>query len=401
MTHKKILVINCGSSSLKYQLFLMPEGLNLVKGIVEKIGLKDSFIKQENKNDKVYEKKKEVKDHKDAFKLMLEAITDPTYGMINNINEIDAVGHRVVHGGEWYSDSVIIDERVIEIIEKCSDLAPLHNPPNLQGILSAMEFIPNAKHTATFDTAFHQTLPDYAYTYALPYKFYEEYKIRKYGFHGTSHRYVMTKALQFCERSHKNTNLITVHLGNGCSITAINAGKSIDTSMGLTPLEGLVMGTRSGDIDPAIIGYLVDKGYDIKDIMNALNKKSGLLGISEISNDLRDIEKAILEGNKKAQLAVDVFAYRVKKYIGAYCAIMVKVDILVFTGGIGQNSVLMRERICKNLQNIGIHLDPERNKLVGSHLGIISTDYSPITILVVPTDEEQRIAQDAYELIMK
>ncbi len=401
MVNKKILVINCGSSSLKYQLFLMPEGLNLIKGIVERIGLKDSFIKQETKDGKVYEKKKDVKDHKEAFKMVVEAITNPEFGIISNVNEINAVGHRVVHGGEWYSDSVIIDNKVIEIIEKCSDLAPLHNPPNLQGILSAMEFIPEAKHTATFDTAFHQTLPDYAYTYALPYDFYEKYKIRKYGFHGTSHRYVMTKALQFCERSPRNTNLITVHLGNGCSITAINAGKSIDTSMGLTPLEGLVMGTRSGDLDPAIIGYLVDKGYEIKDIMNILNKKSGLLGISEISNDLRDIEKAITEGNKKAQLAVDVFAYRVKKYIGAYCAIMVKVDILVFTGGIGQNSVLMRERICKNLQNIGIHLDIERNKLVGSHLGVISTDYSPITILVVPTDEEERIARDAYELIMK
>jgi len=332
---------------------------------------------------------------------MIDAITDKEYGIISDNNEINAVGHRVVHGGESYSDSVIIDEKVIETIEKCSDLAPLHNPPNLQGIISAIEAMPNAKHTATFDTAFHQTLPDYAYIYPLPYEFYEQYKIRKYGFHGTSHRYVMTKALQFCERSAKNTNLITVHLGNGCSITAINAGKSVDTSMGLTPLEGLVMGTRSGDIDPAIIGYLADKGYDIKDIMNTLNKKSGLLGISGVSNDLRDIEKAASEGNKRAQLAIDVFAYRVKKYIGAYCAIMVKVDMLIFTGGIGQNSVLMRERICKNLQNIGIHLDPERNRLVGSHLGIISTDYSPVTILVVPTDEEERIARDAYELIMK
>ncbi|HQH30697.1 MAG TPA: acetate/propionate family kinase, partial [Spirochaetota bacterium] len=250
-------------------------------------------------------------------------------------------------------------------------------------------------------TSFHQTLPEYAYMYALPYELYEKFKIRRYGFHGTSHRYVMSKALDFCKRAKENTNLITCHLGNGCSITSIVAGRSIDTSMGLTPLEGLIMGTRSGDLDPAIIGYLVDKGYEIKDIIDILNKKSGMLGISGVSNDLRDIEKGAKEGNKRCQIAIDAFAYRVKKYIGSYCAVMVKCDILVFTGGIGENSVIMRERICRNLQSIGIHLDPDRNKLVGNHLGIVSADFSPVTILVVPTNEEERIARDSYDLSLK
>ena len=305
----------------------------------------------------------------------------------------------MVHGGEKYSESVIITEETIKDIEGLADLAPLHNPANLQGIRSAMEIMPDAKHSATFDTAFHQTIPDYAYMYALPHELYEKFKIRRYGFHGTSHRYVANKALEVCKRDKSNTNLITVHLGNGCSITAINSGKSIDTSMGLTPLEGLVMGTRSGDIDPAIIHYLVEKGYPEGDVINMLNKKSGLLGLSGVSNDLRDIEKASKEGDKNSTLAMEAFAYRVKKYIGAYCAVMVKLDILVFTGGIGENSVAMRERICKFLENVGIHLDREKNKLVGNHLGVISTDYSPITILVVPTDEEGQMARDAYTLM--
>ncbi|OHD16047.1 MAG: acetate kinase [Spirochaetes bacterium GWD1_27_9] len=404
----KILVINCGSSSLKYQLFLMPEGLNLIKGIVEKIGAADSFLKQETKEGKKLEIKKPITDHTEAFKAVVDAILDNEYGVLHNINEIDAVGHRVVHGGEKYNESAIITDDVIKDIEMLSDLAPLHNPANLQGIKAAMEVFSSkkadgkeVKHSATFDTAFHQTIPDYAYMYALPYELYEKYKIRRYGFHGTSHRYVANKALELCKRAKENTNLITVHLGNGCSITAIHNGKSIDTSMGLTPLEGLVMGTRSGDIDPAIIHYLIEKGLTDKEIIEMLNKKSGLLGLSEVSNDLRDLEKAALEGNKKAQIAIDTFAYRVKKYIGAFCAVMVKLDIIVFTGGIGQNSYLMRERISKCLENVGIHLDKERNKLVGNHTGMISTDYSPVTMLVIPTDEEEQMARDAYSLLMK
>lgn len=406
MKHTKILVINCGSSSLKYQLLLMPEGITLMKGNVERIGEKEAFIKQ-----KVVETSKESKklgtdiggipDHKKAFKLVVEGLIDKEFGCLEKMEEIEVVAHRVVHGGEKYSDSVIVTDEVLKDIEAFSDLAPLHNPANLMGIKSAMEILPNVPQTATFDTAFHQTIPDYAYTYALPYEFYEKYKIRRYGFHGTSHKYVANKSLEICKRSKDNTNIISCHLGNGCSITAINNGKSVDTSMGFTPLEGLVMGTRSGDIDPAIIQFLSTKGYTIDEINNILNKKSGVLGIYQKTNDMRDIEDAYLEGDKMAKLALDVFSYRVKKYIGAYCAIMVKVDILLFTGGVGENSPVMREMICNQLENIGIHIDSEKNTLVGRRMGVISKEYSPVTILAVPTDEERQMANDAYDLLHK
>ncbi|MBN2546350.1 MAG: acetate kinase [Spirochaetes bacterium] len=400
MNNKKILVINCGSSSLKYQLFLMPEGINLVKGLIERIGQKDSTIKQEHK-DKTIEKKVQVKDHNQAVKVMLEAILNPKDGILKNIKDIDSVAHRVVHGGEKYSEPVIITNEVVNDIENFADLAPLHNPVNLEGIKAAMEQIQSIKHTATFDTSFHQSIPEYAYMYAIPHELYEKFRIRRYGFHGSSHSYVANKALSYCKRAKENTNLITCHLGNGCSITAIAFGKSVDTSMGFTPLEGLVMGTRSGDIDPAIIHYLLDKGYTDKEVIDMLNKKSGLLGVSGLSNDVRDIEKAAKEGNKQAQLALDCFAYRIKKYIGAYSAVMVKVDILVFTGGIGQNSIYMRELIANNLFNIGIHFDKDKNKLIGNHIGIISTDYSPVTVIVIPTDEEKKMAEDSYTLLFQ
>jgi acetate kinase len=401
MNNRKILVINCGSSSLKYQLYMMPEGINLVKGMVDRIGQKNTTLIQEDKDGKTIEKKITVKDHSEAFNELINVMTDKKNGILHGINEIDGVAHRVVHGGEKYSDSVIITNEVLNDIEKFSDLAPLHNPVNLDGIKAAMQFLPNVKHTATFDTSFHQTIPEYAYMYGLPYELYEKYKIRRYGFHGTSHKFVANKALEYCKRAKENTNLITCHLGNGCSITAIAFGKSVDTSMGFTPLEGLVMGTRSGDIDPAIIHYLADKGYTDKEIIDLLNKKSGVLGLSGISNDMRDIEKAASEGNKKAKLALDAFSYRIRKYIGAYSTVLVKVDILVFTGGIGQNSVLMRELICKNLENIGIILDKEKNRLVGSHIGIISVDHSPITIMVIPTNEEKGMADDCYKLLFR
>ena len=399
MNNKKILIINCGSSSLKYQLYFMPEGITLVKGVVERIGQKKSFLKQENENGQIYEKKINAKDHKTAFSSVMEAILNKKHGVLKSIEEIDSVAHRVVHGGEKYSESVIVDANVIKDIEKLSDLAPLHNPVNLEGIMVAMDFLSEVKHTATFDTSFHQTIPDYAYMYGLPYELYEKYRIRRYGFHGTSHRYVASKALDYCKRAKENTNLITCHLGNGCSITAIVFGKSRDTSMGFTPLEGLVMGTRSGDIDPAIIHYLSDKGYTDKEIITLLNKKSGLLGLSGLSNDLRDLEKAIKNGNRLAKLAVETFSYRIKKYIGAYSAIMVKVDILVFTAGIGEQSVMVRELACKNLENIGYVIDKDKNRLVGNHIGIISADYSPVTIMVIPTNEEKRMAEDSYKLI--
>lgn len=408
MRSTKILVINCGSSSLKYQLFLMPDGINLCKGNVERIGQADeAFLKQKTPDGKALklnsgeiEGNLKLTDHKAAFKYVVTALLHPENGVLKDISEIDMVAHRVVHGGENYSDSVVIDDNVLTDIENLSDLAPLHNPANVQGIRSAMEILPGIPQTATFDTAFHQTIPEYAYRYAIPEEFYQKYKIRRYGFHGTSHRYVANQAVKQCKRSKENTNLITCHLGNGCSITAINSGKSIDTSMGFTPLEGLVMGTRSGNIDPAIVPYLVmNKGYTIEEVNTVLNKKSGVLGIHGSTNDMRDIEDEALAGKKNAQLALDIFAYRVKKYIGAYCAVMVKVDILVFTGGIGENSPILREKICTHLENIGIHLDKERNEKVGKGAGLISTDYSPVTILVVPTDEEQRMALDAYDLL--
>ncbi len=300
---------------------------------------------------------------------------------------------------KYYSSSVEINNKVIKHIDELSDLAPLHNPVNLEGIKAAMEFLPKAVHTATFDTAFHQTIPDYAYLYGLPMDLYNKYKIRRYGFHGTSHNFVANKALEYCKRSKENTNIISCHLGNGCSVTAIQQGKSIDTSMGFTPLEGLMMGTRSGDIDPAIIQYLAGKGMAIDEIMSMLNKKSGVFGLFG-KVDQRDIEKAESEGDKKATLALDAYAYRVKKYIGAYMAILEKVDIMIFTGGTGQFGVAMRERICKDLEFIGIHIDAEKNKLLGKNrLGIISRNFSPVTIMVVPTDEEKQMAEDAYGLI--
>lgn len=401
MGNKKILVINCGSSSLKYQLFLMKDGIRLVKGLVERIGQKDSCLIQESKDKKEINQKVAVKDHKTAFRLVIDSILDKKKGVLESIDQIDGIAHRVVHGGEKYADAVVIDDVVVKDIEAFCDLAPLHNPVNLEGIRASLEFLPNVKNTATFDTSFHQTIPDYAYMYAIPYELYEKYKIRRYGFHGTSHKYVARKAVEYCKRAKENTNLITCHLGNGCSITAVAYGRSCDTSMGFTPLEGLIMGTRSGDIDPAIIHYLSDKGYTDKEIINILNKQSGLLGLSGISNDLRDLQKAADAGDKNARLAIDAFAYRIKKYIGSYSAVMVKVDILVFTGGIGENSIMMRELIAKNLENIGFVLDTQKNKLVGNHIGVISADYSPVTIMVVPTDEERGMAEDCYKLLFE
>ena len=403
MSDKKILVINCGSSSLKYQLFIMNEnkGERLAKGNVERIGEKDSFLVHEKENGESFKEKVNIKDHTAAFKVLIEAILDEKKGVLKNKSEIDGVAHRVVHGGEKYKDSVLITQEVYKDIEELSDLAPLHNPANLQGIKASIEALPGVPNTATFDTSFHQTIPDYSYMYAIPYEIYEKFKIRRYGFHGTSHRYVASKAVEFCKMAKENTNLITAHLGNGCSITAIAQGKSIDTSMGFTPLEGLIMGTRSGDIDPAIIHYLTDKGYTDKEIINILNKKSGLIGLSGLSNDLRDLEKAAAEGNERAKLALNAFAYRIRKYIGAYSAVMVKVNILVFTGGIGQHSVLMREMITKNLENIGYVLDRKKNKQLGSKMGIISTDYSPVTMLVIPTDEEKGMAEDCFKLLFQ
>jgi acetate kinase len=333
------------------------------------------------------------------MELVRDALTDPGSGVVKNMDEVAAAGHRVVHGGEFYAESVLIDEKVIKTIDDVSELAPLHNPPNLTGIKETIGLLGTKPQVAVFDTSFHQTLPPAAYLYGIPRELYEKYRIRRYGFHGTSHRYVAGEALRMMKRSEENTNVITCHLGNGASITAIHQGKSIDTSMGFTPLEGLVMGTRSGDIDPAVLLYLMKRGYTAEQLDTLLNKKSGMLGLSGISNDMRDIEKAAAAGDRNAKEALDVYAYRIRKYIGAYAANIIKFDILVFTGGVGQNNVKMRERICSRLETLKVFLDPVKNVEVGSRAGIISRDYSQVAIVVVPTNEELQIAMDTYEIV--
>ncbi|MDC7227440.1 MAG: acetate kinase [Spirochaetales bacterium] len=395
---EKLLVINCGSSSLKYEVYAMPNKTSLGKGLVERIGSPTGIITQ--KSDKgVIELNEPLPDHDAAMVLVKKALTDPDKGILKAIDEISGVGHRTVHGGEDYSTSVIIDEDVIEAIKRNTDLAPLHNPANLTGIKAAMEMLPGVPQVAVFDTAFHQTLAPSSYLYGLPRELYTKHKIRRYGFHGTSHRYVSKEAVKLMKRDVENTNVISCHLGNGASITAIRQGKSVETSMGFTPLEGLVMGTRSGDLDPAILLFLLEKGYSAEDINKMINKEGGLLGLSGVSNDMRDIHLAADKGNQDAIEALEVFAHKIRQYIGAYSANMVKVDALIFTGGIGENDIRMREMICHRLENIGIVMDYDRNKANGSKPGIVSKDYSPVTIIVMPTNEELQIATDTYELI--
>lgn len=395
--NKTILVVNCGSSSLKYEVFRMPGKESLGKGTVERIGDAGSFLAQSSPKGTI-RIEEPMADHDCAMARISKALVDPQSGILDSIEEIDAIGHRVVHGGEQFSESVIITAEVMKAIEANIELAPLHNPANLTGIRESMKMLPGRPNVAVFDTAFHQTMPPSAYLYGLPRELYEKYKIRRYGFHGTSHRYVANRALALMKRDAANTNLITCHLGNGASITAVENGRSVDTSMGFTPLEGLMMGTRSGDFDPSIWGYLEDRGYSSKQIADMINKKSGLYGLSGISNDMRDLEGAVDLGDKNATEALEVFAHRVRKYIGAYSAELFKVDGLVFTGGIGQYGVRMRERICHRLENIGIVMDYARNTANGSKEGIVSTPYSPTTILVIPTNEELQIALDTYTI---
>lgn len=392
-----VLVLNCGSSSLKYEVFRMPQKESLGKGLVERIGESGSFLQQTAPLGTM-RIEETMPDHGHAMARVAKALMDKDRGILSEVDQIEAIGHRVVHGGERFSQSVVINEDVLCAIEANIELAPLHNPANLIGIREAMKLLPGKPNIAVFDTAFHQTMPPAAYLYGLPRELYDKYKIRRYGFHGTSHRYVADRALSLMKRDVENTNLITCHLGNGASITAIENGKSIDTSMGFTPLEGLVMGTRSGDIDPAILGFLEERGYSAKDLSSMVNKKSGLIGLSGISNDLRDLEAAVDVGNKNAIEALEVYAHRVRKYIGAYSAELFKVDGLVFTGGIGQHGVRMRERICHRLENIGIIMDYAKNEANGRKEGIVSTPYSPTTILVIPTNEELQIALDAVEV---
>lgn len=393
----KVLVINAGSSSVKYQLYQMPELKVLAKGMVERIGEEGSRLSQ-TAGDRKHDVEKAIADHEQAMALILATLVDPEYGILKDVSEIASVGHRVVHGGEEFSGSMLIDEHVVASIEKFSDLAPLHNPPNLTGIRASQHGLPNAKQVACFDTAFHSTIPQVAYMYALPYELYEKYRVRRYGFHGTSHRYVARRAAALMGKGKYDVNVITCHLGNGCSITAVKNGKSVDTSMGLTPLEGLVMGTRSGDFDPAVLFYLSDKGYSMQELNALCNKKSGLLGISGESNDMRNLSELADAGSKRAQLAIDIFAYRVKKYIGTYTAVLGMVDAVVFTGGIGENAVNLRAKICSDLPQIGIEIDPDKNAVTLRKEGDISTAASRVRVYVIPTDEEAAIAKDTYEL---
>ncbi len=396
----KILVLNSGSSSIKYKLYEMPKGDVLVNGMIDKIGDKASKIKQEA-NGKKIEISEFIKDHESGLHRVFDLFIDKENGVLKSLSEIGAVGHRVVHGAEDFTGSVIINDEVIKTIEKCCDLAPLHNPPNLAGIIATTHLLPGVTQVAAFDTAFHQTIPPTAYIYPIPYDYYTKYRVRKYGFHGTSHRYVARRAAELLEKGKYEVNVITCHLGNGCSLAAVKEGKSVDTSMGLTPLEGVPMGTRSGDIDPALIFFLAEKeNLKLSDINGILNKKSGLVGISGFSNDMRDLEHAQAEGKERAKLAIDIFCYRIKKYIGSYMAVLNKVDAIVFTGGIGERGPYERAEILKEMENLGISLDKAKNENKEREKDI-STPESKVKVLVIPTDEEGAIARDTFEMTSK
>jgi acetate kinase len=395
----KVLVINCGSSSLKYQILDMTNETLLCKGLVEKIGIDGSVITHEKIGMDKFRLETPMANHEDAIAQVLAAIQDPEHGVVKDMSEIGAVGHRVVHGGEKYADSVLITEKVMKDIEECCDIAPLHNPPNIAGINACKALMPNTPMVAVFDTAFHQTMPPESYLYAIPYEYYTKYHIRRYGFHGTSHKYVSRRAAEMLNVDLEDLKIITCHLGNGASVSAIKHGKCIDTSMGFTPLEGLVMGTRSGDIDPALVTYIREKENLPQGKANEiLNKKSGVLGISGVSSDFRDIEAAVAEGNERAALALKVFAHKVRFYIGAYIAEMNGCDAIVFTAGVGENDITMRELICHDLGNLGIKLDPLKNKIRGKET-IISADDAKIKCLLIPTNEELMIAKDTYEIV--
>ncbi len=396
---RNVLVINCGSSSLKYQLLEMERETLLAKGLVERIGLEQGrHVYQRPGHDDVVAEQP-VPDHKEAIALVLAALTDSDHGVLESFDQIAAVGHRVVHAGEKYACSVLLDDDVMDALRECIPLAPLHNPANITGIEAARQVLPDVPMVGVFDTAFHQTMPDRAYIYPLPYELYEKHKIRRYGFHGTSHRYVTLRAAELLHRDVTELNLITCHLGNGASVAAIRGGRSIDTSMGFTPLEGLVMGTRSGDIDPAIIGYLHNRqGMSIDEIDKMLNKRSGMLGISGISSDLRDVERAYANGDDRARLALEVYCYHIRKYIGAYAAALGRVDAIVFTAGVGEHDSLVREWACRGLETFGAQLDPFKNATRHDE-SIISKAASRVLIMIIPTNEELMIARDTVEIV--
>jgi acetate kinase len=394
----KVLVVNAGSSSIKYQVFDMTDESVLAKGLVDRVGIPGTTLKHEptGKDDVLI--KQDLPDHTEGMKLVLDVLINPEYGCLKSMDEIGAVGHRVVHGGEEFAASVIIDDKVKKVIRDCFDVAPLHNPPNLMGIEACEELMPNVPHVAVFDTAFHQTMTPANYMYALPYDVYEKYKVRRYGFHGTSHFYVAHRAAAMLGKPYEDCKIVTLHLGNGASMAAITNGKVLDTSMGFTPLEGLVMGTRSGDIDPAIVFFLMDKlNMDANEANNYFNKKSGLLGLSGVSNDLRDVLEAADAGNERAQLALDVYYNKIKGYIGNYIAKLNGCDCLVFTAGVGENGIDVRENICKDLESLGIKMDTAKNKVRGKEVDVATAD-SKVRIFIIPTNEELVIARDTYGL---
>ena len=396
----KVLVLNCGSSSLKYQLIDMSNEAVLCVGLVERIGIEGSILKQEKDGvEGKYIVEQPMKDHEDAIKLVLDAVLDPTYGGVKEMSEIEAVGHRVVHGGEKFASSVVITEEVENAMKECIELAPLHNPANIMGIDACKAILPGVPMVGVFDTAFHQTMPKKSYLYGLPHELYTKYAVRRYGFHGTSHKYVSQRAAAMLGKNIEDVKIITCHLGNGASIAAIDGGVCVDTSMGFTPLEGLIMGTRCGDIDAAILPFLMEKeNLDAKGLSDLMNKKSGVYGMTGISSDFRDIEGAAAQGDEKAQVALDAYAQRVKKYIGSYAAEMNGVDAVVFTAGVGENGIDMREAIASNMEFLGMKLDKEANKVRGKER-VISTEDSKVKILLIPTNEELMIARDTVALV--
>lgn len=396
----KILVLNCGSSSIKYKLYNMDDESVMAAGGIERVGMPESFNKVTLPNGEKKKLMRDIPEHTAGVKFIFECLTDPEIGAIKDLKEIDAVGHRLVHGGEKFATSVLITDDVIRQVEECSDLAPLHNPANLKGVAAVSQLMPGLPQVGVFDTAFHQTMPDYAYMYAIPYELYSRYGVRRYGFHGTSHRYVSERVCKYLGVRKEDKRIITCHIGNGGSLAAVKYGKCVDTSMGLTPLEGLMMGTRSGDIDGGAITYIAEKeGLDANGISTLLNKKSGMLGITGLSSDMRDVFNAATSGNEKARLALDMYFYRIKKYIGAYAAAMGGVDIIVFTAGVGENQSDMREVVCRDMEWMGIELDNEKNATIHGEEAVLSTPASKVTIVCIPTDEELMIAQDTLGIV--
>lgn len=396
----KILVLNCGSSSIKYALYDMDSKSVMTSGGAERVGLDGAFVKVKLASGEKKQIIHDIPEHTEGVKFIFSLLTDPEIGVIKDLKEIDAVGHRMVHGGEKFNQSVILNDEVLKTFEECSELAPLHNPANLKGVKAVSELLPGLPQVGVFDTAFHQTMPDYAYMYAIPYELYDKYAIRRYGFHGTSHRYVSKRVCDFLGVNPEEKKVITCHIGNGGSVAAVKYGKCMDTSMGLTPLEGVMMGTRSGDIDGGAVSFIQKKlGLDADGISNLLNKKSGVLGITGISSDMREIDAAAANGDKKAILALDMYNYRIKKYVGAYAAAMGGVDIIVFTAGVGENQSSMRSEVCKDMEWMGVKIDEEVNAATRGVEKVISTPDSKVTVVVIPTDEELMIATDTMNLL--